>query len=574
MLTVMKLFLFICSCVGTWEWLNRKAGISVEFLPGVTIALQTSILFLAGILNLLKEAAFLLWAAGLLYLIWVLIRDRSFGFLKEYLDVSILFCGAACMILLFFLKGKIFTHYDNFSHWALVVRRMLDTDRFPNFKDTIFVFREYPLGSSVYIYFFSKLISRSEAMQMMAQAYMMIAGILPVFGFCRKYRAASFLIAAGFANLFLVYNISVTDLPVDTLLPLSSMGALIYIYRYVSKEAGGRLAFWLSGAYLIQMMQIKNSGIFFVAAALVLILFRKGSAGDFRDRVVLASVPFLSLFLWQKHCKYVFANAENSKHAMTLENYRAVAGIKSAEQIRSITLTMIRFVFTYRDTLLLLGLFAAAGALIFFCCRNQMKLWRGLTLAFWMCFIVYQAGTLGMYILSMPSGEADRLAGIVRYTKTILIVGLYVLLILILKILSVTASVRKRAGIVFVMLLSLSGFMKLSLGEIRFAVQYRENPAKRIRIEQMKQDYQIPEGDSYCILIPKNDSDYASYVCRYVFQSEKVGSMVVKEPEDMDVITARYILIYDKKNKAVKKWVKKHAPDQTGREVIVREENG
>ena len=41
-----------------------------------------------------------------------------------------------------------FVHYDNFSHWAVVVKYMLATNRIPDAASAIIDFKSYPLGSS------------------------------------------------------------------------------------------------------------------------------------------------------------------------------------------------------------------------------------------------------------------------------------------------------------------------------------------------------------------------------------------------------------------------------------------
>lgn len=87
---------------------------NIYFLPAFTISLQVTILFCTGIFNCLKPAALLMFGAGILL---------------------------AC-------RGRMFVWYDNFSHWALVVKNMLLTDRFPTFLDTRIIFQEYPMGSA------------------------------------------------------------------------------------------------------------------------------------------------------------------------------------------------------------------------------------------------------------------------------------------------------------------------------------------------------------------------------------------------------------------------------------------
>ena len=72
MTTVFRLLLFVLSNLGMWELLRRKTKIDSCFFPSLTIALQVAFLFVAGILNLLKEAAAVLWRNGSFrqYTVW------------------------------------------------------------------------------------------------------------------------------------------------------------------------------------------------------------------------------------------------------------------------------------------------------------------------------------------------------------------------------------------------------------------------------------------------------------------------------------------------------------------------
>mgnify|MGYP003552718166 CR=1 FL=1 len=158
MLTIIKLLLFCISTIGSWELLRRKCNVNVYFLPSITIAIQTTVLFVGGLLNLLPEITVILYLVGFFGIVYGIWKDKSLTFLKNYCCPGFFLMAILMAVFLIFVKGKLFTHYDNFSHWALVVKVMLQTDRYPNFKDTLIMFQEYPLGSSTYIYFVAKLI--------------------------------------------------------------------------------------------------------------------------------------------------------------------------------------------------------------------------------------------------------------------------------------------------------------------------------------------------------------------------------------------------------------------------------
>lgn len=139
--------------------------------------------------------------AGLIALIYFIIHERGISWVKCYFKAGYVYFGFVIIVVLLSVNGKVFSHYDNFSHWALVVKQMLSTNRFPNFEDTVIVYQEYPLGSAAFIYYVAKIVGVAESVWMFAQAYMTLACILPIFIFCKK-KTKFYLLFLCFCNKF------------------------------------------------------------------------------------------------------------------------------------------------------------------------------------------------------------------------------------------------------------------------------------------------------------------------------------------------------------------------------------
>ena len=187
-MTLIRMGLFGLSTLGFFELIRRAANNKVDlfFLPSLTIALQVTILFFSGILNLLPEVSKLIYLAGLVMFAVCLWKNKSLKFVKDYINDGYISSLIILIIMAFGVKGKLFAHYDNFSHWAMVVRHMLEVNHFPNFESSLIQFQEYPLGSSSYIYYFAGMINKSESIQMLAQTYMIVAALLPLFSFVAR----------------------------------------------------------------------------------------------------------------------------------------------------------------------------------------------------------------------------------------------------------------------------------------------------------------------------------------------------------------------------------------------------
>ena len=124
----LRMLLLLFSLYGCIRFLSRY--FRIEFCFGICFSLVGSTLFLAGMLNLLREAA---WA---IFLLGLFLAGRS---AKQKQSARVLLCPGVAfflgmgVVLLFLLRGSIFTGYDNFSHWGLVAKILTRFDRFPNF---------------------------------------------------------------------------------------------------------------------------------------------------------------------------------------------------------------------------------------------------------------------------------------------------------------------------------------------------------------------------------------------------------------------------------------------------------
>lgn len=152
------LTLFALQNLGFWEFLRGKTNADFVFLPGITVVVQMSVLFVAGLLNVLPHVTVLLWVFGSFYIVYACWKDRSAAFLRKHYFTAesflpLLYLILFSLIFFFFLFGKKLLEYDNFSHWGLIVKILLQKNRFPNFmEENYLMFQEYPLGSATYIY--------------------------------------------------------------------------------------------------------------------------------------------------------------------------------------------------------------------------------------------------------------------------------------------------------------------------------------------------------------------------------------------------------------------------------------
>lgn len=577
---MLKLLLLFVSNLGYWNYIGKKTKINIYYCPAVTIAGQIFVLFIAGIWNLLPEAANGIYILGIILFAMDLYKKRW----KEYSAYKNwgYFYLAICLILsAIALRGCLFNDYDNFSHWATVVDEMLRTNRYPNFQSKTIMFQAYPLGSATYIYYFTKMIDPAESAQMLAQVYMMLACILPVFSFVTKHHFFISVYTVFMTNLFFVMNIRIDDLLVDTLLPL--FGTMMLVFAYCECHQKGcnleeitprehSLRMLCLSFLLVSTMLIKNSGVYFVGFAFV-ILYKIYKANK-QDRVVkrnvilCASMPIVAWLLWKKHCEYVFISAETSKHAMSIAGYIKEFLNKDWSAIQTITKQMVEFFFTGKDLRIVVLSLIALGVLTFVLYPDNMKRYCKVLSISVATYTLYMIGMLGMYLVSMSGGEALHLAGNIRYRRTILIAILYFLTIYFIQLLCNAKNTREFAieyvalGIILVCCWQ-SNYKGITIFQVNQA------GADRRWMETQIADYNIPQGQSYAICIDSEDAGYMYYMGKYVFASEKVNTPVITAENQTEMLNDyQYVIVADQENEILQNWVLKEYPEQAGCTVI------
>ena len=439
--SVVRAAVFVLSAWGCGFAAHRVLKIHAYFTPVFTMAGISLIVYAGGLFGALRPAAYLVLAGGLAgsaYFFCLLFRKKTGIHMPGFFGVCFGAVTLAFARLILHLK---LLHYDNFSHWAVMVKYLLSANRFPGADTELVTFLDYPPGSSVFIYYVCLFLGRSQGVMLLAQTALIFACFLAVFGIVeerRRFLLYSFL-AMGCAMLsYLNLTVRINNLLVDFLLPLLAMASAACSYRCRRQIWQASL---LSGVILGYLGIVKNTGLIFAAFAFAPYLrnafFRKPRGNreseDGRSApkwtrwaaaLLTAAAAVLPYLLWQYHLgtalagyegKFSLSAAGGTPGSVTVDPdlYGVIAG---------------RFVREALDLsgraaqVFLLCNLAAAGAVVFarLYLKRRWGLLRTLLLGDVMT-VGYYAGILGLYLFSMPEEEALRLAGFERYACSIMV---------------------------------------------------------------------------------------------------------------------------------------------------------
>lgn len=549
---LLKTLALILSLYGWLRFIMRRLRLPAEAALPFTLVSVACVVSLAGLLNLMREATYLLWAAGLALAVVSLLRREP---LRAFFTPGLCFFAAAVIGLAALLHGARFVSYDDFSHWALIARTLLLRDALPTFRDTALSFLNYPPGSACWIYFVCRLTVAGEDVMMFAQAVMMAACMTPLFLLSRSVRP--FLLTGVLAcGVFLGKDALLYTLHVDHLLPMVAAAGMLLVLLYADDP---RRAACVALPFMVYDYLIKNSGLLFAlltAALLLALALRKQKSGaplGRRDWLCLGaccSAAPIVFYLWNRHTTMVFENASATKHAMRPGQLIAEFSEKTAQDISAITsgfwAALPAACALSLAALGLIALLAAAASL------RKGGLHRPSLAALGGCALVeliYLAGLWLMYLFSMPTGEALAQASMPRYISTLDFWASYMALAAVLAFWDAGAPTVKKRRLLpgcAAALFSLC-FLALYRAPSRLLLNTRMDypRSERAHIEELIQQNDIPAGKRY-VLLSLQDSGLSYYVFQYLLDPQllslnledwqKVDAVIVYDPKPLELV--------------------------------------
>lgn len=565
-LTLLKLGLLLVSYFGWWEFFRSRCRMNVYFVPAFTIAAQFTVLFLPGLLNFLPEAAWALYLGGFVLLADALKREKL-GFVKHYINWGylLLFVALAAMALVF--RGKVVTWLDNFHHWATAVKNMLAVDQFPSFARQAVTFSTYPLGSTAMIWYFCNFTSPEEDFWMLAQGFMMLCMVLPLFAYNRKKGILPAIFLALTGNFLLCYNTPLTELLVDTLLPLAGMAAILFVSHECLREEDP-LDPWFALPVLLWVMNIKNAGMLFLAGGLLILLAgMKKQHRNLKPLALIGLVLLVSYFLWERHCDYLFYQNTVAQHEISLEYFKMRLSDKSLADCGQIALRMLKAMILRRELTVVLGLLALLWAVTWLLAPEQKKQLIKLSGFLGAMFGVYAVSLIAMYISSMSLEGAMELQSADRYIRIWEMAAVYLMAAYGV---SLVDRVRRSRILALVLAAGMAYAWLGAFGDARTILDcFCYEPQKRVPSETLIADYGVQSGMSYLLCAEEDVILFERFFWMYQMDSNRVHQMKVEEESQMEVEKYYdYVVILDENNPVIESWVAKTYPDQLGKQVI------
>ena len=548
-LTLIRLCLLAISLGGYLLCLRKR--IRIELAVGVLFAGIGSAMFAAGILHILKETAWLLFAWGL-YLSFQEAKawrgNKRFHALRgsDNAAFTLIYLVLAAIFFFVLLFRSKFTHYDNFSHWGVAAKLVSQKDMFPNASDTNLTFYSYPLGSAAFIYYITEIAGTApEWLQMWAQAMLMVGMLAGLFVFGK----GVVCLGAACAGIVILLcgNTDFVDLLVDTLMPVTAVGAMAFCIYYKG-DLHKQLLFVIP--YVVFLAAIKNSGILFAVLILGYALISiPRTKENLKKWLIAAAGPAAAVFFWNKHVEQIFDGGTLSKHAMHMDNFRQVVAEKTPDDLMEITKAFGLSVAQNATVVLYLFL---TGLFLYLVCRIVLKkdcrMLRDTLLFAGISYLLYQFGLLGMYILTMPLSEALVMAGFERYHQTILIfVSGLVLMAFIQEIHDSGDGAGHLVKDIVLTGCVLVGITAALQPNFWYYTRQSLENSDREKYDRLISDYELEERNAYLILLSEDreDKGYLYYLTQYLLAPHDMAFATASTVHELADEKFDFVIMFD-----------------------------
>ena len=553
-MSILRILILAVALYGYMQFFSKK--IKPEFALGFIFASIGSIMFFAGILNILPLAAYTITAVGCALAV-LSVKDFKNSVLRIITPGTVFFAVLSVFFAISF-RGDLFTGSDVYHHWGTVVNTLVKYNRFPTADNFNIVFPSYPTGSAAFIYFFAKILNiHSEGFIVLMQTILTLGMFISVFAFAKG--KVKNLITCAVVVALLCTNEPFHYLVVDNLLSAVTVAGMA-VAVYHRDELSDKFLYLLP--FTVFLTAIKNSGVLFACfiAFYCFIYIAKNKQGITKS-IGLMLAPFVTLILWQKHVDLLFpSNRDEAHHAMSVGHYKAMYQEKVASNIVGQTWNMYsEHVFTLNNV------FIVVAVLIVLCIvcdyavhKKPNRNFIHISVFSIAIYVVYQIGLLGMYLFSMPVYEMsnpDFLPSYDRYHLTIIVVVSALVYIGILHYLDNKNSNTSFVRFVYPAILLLSlvsvnlscnphyGYLKPQAeSDVRWFVEYRT----------FLEECNIPQKHSY-LLINDQDGGFIHYATSYILDPTycKVWSANTLKNNLDQLKDFDYIIVYDNSTETV-----------------------
>ena len=531
-----------------------------EFLP-ITSSGIVLILFLSGILGFLNLGVYLIIAlAAVTYIAsaFVVLRNKKWKhFFKNLVTPGFFVFVALYFLLSILIRDMMVCEWDEFSHWADIVKVMVTINDFGTNPEAGSLFASYTPGTALFQYFFQKIYllmkpssSFSEWRLYFAYQIFFVSYLIPFFkgiSFREPLKIILLGILVWLAPILIFTNVY-SSIYVDAILGFLTGAAFATVF--VKKEKG-----WLYDSYIyltIAMLVLtKDAGMLFAAFLMILYIVdlfyrNEHNVKKFikqKENVIKTLISITALMipklLWSWNIKINEASVSFGNKIDFPELVRIVLGMEPDNYrsgvLRNYSLAFLSHKFEIGNQLIeipyaaMLIIFAGIAYWIYTKYKSEDRenifvrktaLWLMIVLS-----VVFVAGTCVSYMYKFSEHEALQLAGFGRYIKIIFQCWYVFILLLIIHYVIKNRNSKMRVEVVcFCFIMSILPWTTIAMNVTGQTVDnsFAHRAPYQVLINQIEQVTKDDEKPSDITVICQETKGYEQLLFRYALRPHEV----------------------------------------------------
>lgn len=452
-MVIILLFILISSFSAAFALMNRK----YENTISISLTIVVMFMYLFGILNMLNEgliiaiiSMILSWAFTIFYILKnKCVKKWSRNFFSNGFFVFLIWFALAS----YFNFGKLFTEWDEFTHWGDIVYVMFKNNSFGSLKYTQSYYEAYPPAMSIFQYFFVKVKgffdgnNFNEGYLYIAYQSLMFSYILPVFTnvTLKKNKNCIYNIiinAVGIVAVFLVpyifYASPYTSVYIDTFLAETAAAGFGYI---LIDEKNDVMYHIRIGCICFMLVMSKSVGLLFALAVFLAYILTEKNKKCFWGVGAAIVIPKI---LWTVHLKIINAGSMFQNEFDIGVLIRVITGRDDTYRMQAwksffgkllhgrINMGIIGKTFGHMHVIVLLIIFFLVCSLKYVLSENKKDIVYKTGIVIAILNIFYIVGLAISYLFNFADYEAEQLSSFSRYIGIIMIMDTMIIVCMVI----------------------------------------------------------------------------------------------------------------------------------------------
>lgn len=411
-----------------------KSNQKIEQCIPISVMGMILIVYLFGLFEQLRIGITIieiLTLIALFYLIIKIILEIKKKKIKELIQ-KILTPGLVVYTMFYILfiwinKDTIFTFYDEFNHWGLLVKNMYFYDSFGTNPESIVQFNEYPPFTAIFQYIFITLKGNySESTIVIASNILYVSMIMPIFKNIEGKKDLKKLLIYIPIILFLpmlFYKDFYKLITVDGLLGIF----FAYILYTWCEEKDRKFRNMSVAMGLVSLSLIKYSGMGLSILILLIIIgdvVRKKKEGNIKSEIISVSIFLLIFLIFMMSWQIKITNAHKEWNMGNI-NSEAIKQIPKDSQGIEIIKKYVNTIFTKNiiteKNITLFSILLIIMACSIYMVKKLEGKYKYYSIMLMISSLIYMIMLLFTYLFVIPRDESSQIVCFDRYIGTILL---------------------------------------------------------------------------------------------------------------------------------------------------------